>query len=141
MKFLCRLNLPGLSETGLALLLCGASVFAHAAEPDIIGRYTAKDAEFVIEKAPGNEYKMQYFGKCLRDGEPFEFYTNGKAKRLSAKSFLISVTASRVPSCARFAPLDGQDHILEESSDNPEQWRFRRTEPGWLTKQVFVRQK
>ena len=113
----------------------------RAAEPDIVGRYVAKDAEFVIEKPSAGEYRMQYFGKCLRNGEPFEFYTNGKARRISSRSFAISVTASRVPSCARFAPLDGQDHVLEQSADRAELWRFKRSEPGWLTKQDFVWQK
>jgi hypothetical protein len=113
---------------GLALVLSYG--LAHAAGTDIVGRYVAKDAEFVIEKGQGTEYKMQYFGKCLRDGEPFEFYTNGKARRLGPKSFAISVVTSRVPSCARFAPLDGQDL-----------WRFKKTEPTWLTKQNFLREK
>lgn len=124
---------------GLALLTGTAA--AHAADADILGRYVAKDAEFVIEKAPDNEYRMQYYGKCIREGEPFEFFTNGKARRLTPRSFAISVTASRVPSCARFAPLDGQDHILEQSPDNPALWRFKRNEPSWLTKLDFMRQK
>ncbi|WPB58839.1 hypothetical protein [Xylophilus sp. GOD-11R] len=130
-----------LARFGCALALACASSFGHAADADIVGRYVAKDAEFVIEKGTGNEYRMQYFGKCLREGEPFEFYTNGKARRISSKSFVISVTTSRVPSCARFAPLDGQDHHLEETPESPGVWRFRRTEPSWLTKQAFVREK
>jgi len=130
-----------LSSSSLALALFTATATAGAAEAEILGRYVAKDAEFVIEKAPGNEYRMQYYGKCIREGEPFEFFTNGKARRLTARSFAISVTASRVPSCARFAPLDGQDHILEQSPDNPALWRFKRNEPSWLTKLDFIRQK
>lgn len=130
-----------LGRTALGLLLVGTLQPGSAAAPDIVGRYVAKDAEFVIEKGSGNEYKMQYFGRCIREGEPFEFYTNGKAKRLNERSFVISVTASRVPSCARFAPLDGQDHTLEISPDNPDVWHFKRSEPQWLTKQAFVRQK
>jgi len=132
-------------RAAIGLLLAWNSAWvgtgAHAAESDIVGKYVAKDAEFVVEKAPGGEYRMQYYGKCLREGEPFEFFTNGKARRLSARSFVISVTASRVPSCARFAPLDGQDHLLEESADTPGLWRFKNREPSWLTKQAFVRQK
>ena len=114
---------------------------AHGADADIVGRYVAKDAELVVEKTTPTEYKIQYFGRCIREGEPFEFYTNGKARKLSAGSFVISVTASRVPSCARFAPLDGQDHVLEASADNALSWHFRKNEPTWLTKQVFIRQK
>lgn len=134
-------------RTGLAraaassLVLACAAQAALAAGTDIVGRYVAKDAEFVIEKGTGNEYKMQYFGRCIREGEPFEFFTNGKAKKLNDRSFVISVTASRVPSCARFAPLDGQDHTLEISPDNPDIWHFKKSEPNWLTKQAFVRQK
>lgn len=130
-----------LARLGAALALGSFALLADAAEPDIVGRYVAKDAEFVIEKGSGAEYRMQYFGKCLREGEPFEFFTNGKARRVSSKAFIISVTTSRVPSCARFAPLDGQDHYLEESPDNAGVWRFRKTEPSWLTKQAFVREK
>lgn len=130
-----------LARAALGLALSCALQPGFAAGPDIVGRYVAKDAEFVIEKGAGNEYKMQYFGRCLREGQPFEFFTNGKAKKLSDRSFVISVTASRVPSCARFAPLDGQDHNLEISPDNPEVWYFRKSEPNWLTKQAFVRQK
>lgn len=114
---------------------------ANGAEPDIVGRYVAKDAELVVEKTTTTEYKIQYFGRCIREGEPFEFYTNGKARRLTAGAFVISVTASRVPSCARFAPLDGQDHVLEASSENPMSWHFKKNEPPWLSKQVFIRQK
>ena len=121
--------------TGLAL------PSAKAADADIVGRYVAKDAELVVEKTTSTEYKIQYFGRCMREGEPFEFYTNGKARRLTAGSFVISVTASRVPSCARFAPLDGQDHVLEASPENAMSWHFRKNEPLWLSKQVFIRQK
>jgi len=131
----------GLFRAGAGLLIALSLGAARSAEPDIAGRYVAKDAEFIIEKAAGNEYKMQYFGHCEKDGQPFEFFTNGKARRLSGRSFVISVTTSRVPSCARFAPLDGQDHTLEESPDTPNLWRFKKTEPSWLTKQGFMRQK
>ena len=130
-----------LSALSLGLVLLAGAGATLATETDIVGRYVARDAEFVIEKAPANEYRMQYYGKCLREGEPFEFFTNGKARRLTSRSFAISVTASRVPSCARFAPLDGQDHILEQSPDNPALWRFKRNEPSWLTKLDFIRQK
>lgn len=131
----------GLARAAFGLALAGAGLAALAAGPDIVGRYVAKDAEFIIEKGSGNEYKMQYFGHCLREGQPFEFFTNGKAKKLSDRAFIISVTASRVPSCARFAPLDGQDHTLEISPENPQIWYFKKSEPNWLTKQAFVRQK
>jgi hypothetical protein len=114
---------------------------AVAAEPDILGRYVAKDAEFVVEKNKASEYTVQYSGKCMLNGEPFEFYTNGKVKKLSSKAFVISVTASRVPSCARFAPLDGQDHTLEASAEIPGNWHFKKNEPAWLSKQAFVREK
>ncbi|MCZ2497658.1 hypothetical protein GN316_12905 [Xylophilus sp. Kf1] len=125
----------------IGLSVAAVSTVAAAAGFDIVGRYVAKDAEFVIEKAVASEYKMQYFGRCIREGEPFEFFTNGKARRINERSFVISVTASRVPSCARFAPLDGQDHTLEMSPDNADVWHFKRSEPTWLTKQAFVRQK
>ncbi|QHI96731.1 hypothetical protein GT347_01220 [Xylophilus rhododendri] len=89
----------------LGFALASALSGAWAAEPDITGRYVAKDAEFVIEKIKDTDYKMQYYGKCLlSSGEPFEFFTNGKARKLKGRSFVISVTASRVPTCARFAP-------------------------------------
>lgn len=125
----------------LPLLLALGLATAHAAEPEITGRYVAKDAEILVEKAANGEYKIQYAGKCIREGEPFEFYTNGKARKLTARSFVISVTTSRVPSCARFAPLDGQDHILETTVEDPSTWHFKKNEPSWLSKQAFIRQK
>jgi len=141
MSHFLSLSSAVVSRTGIGLAIALGCGLAQAAGADIVGRYVAKDAEFVIEKGQGDDYKMQYFGKCLRDGEPFEFYTNGKARRINARSFAISVVTSRVPSCARFAPLDGQDHIVEQSADNPDLWRFKKTEPTWLTKQAFLREK